>query len=57
MDLPFQEGDKIRGQDGREYRVSEAYPESITVVEVPGCHERIISKVSFEDYEKVEEHR
>lgn len=52
--LPFKEGDLIEGEDGRRYRVSESYPETITLVPTDSLgHSRTISKPSFNEFKKV----
>ncbi len=52
--LQFKEGDLLEGEDGRRYRVSESYPETITLVPTDSLgHGRTISKPSFGDFKKV----
>lgn len=52
--LPFKEGDVVEGEDGRRYRVSESYPETITIIPTDSSgHARAISKPNFNEFKKV----
>lgn len=52
--LQIKEGDLLEGEDGRRYRVSESYPETITLVPTDSLgHARTVSKPSFGEFKKV----